>query len=475
MKLVQSLKRRMSSESQSSASSASIPIANPAPVSQAQTSDQLSPRLKIEEMQQLPLLTQASDKPGLLIQKSQLCDYLCDFSSPTAHIKQKEIKQTTLSEIIEFLSANTQQARIVLCNEQVLSSIVSMIGINLFRPVGAGASSGNSAMGGGPGGLRVNGDEDDEQNTFDLNWPHLQLVYELLLRMVISPDLDPKQAKQYINSDFLVKLLDLFNSEDPREREYLKTILHRLYGKFMIHRAFIRKAIKDLFLKVTYELDSFNGISELLEILGSIINGFALPLKDEHKVFLNRVLIPLHKVKTLAQFHGQLLYCITQYIEKDGKLSMTVIKGLLKFWPKTNSAKEVLFLNELEEILELTSIDNFIQIAESVYRQLAISLTSPNFQVAERSLFYWNNDNIVRLFCGSNGIGIVGSRELLYEIMVPALLNNIKNHWNNSVHGLSYNVMKILMETDSNLFERIQYKQQVWEQIVNQSTMNTQY
>ena len=29
---------------------------------------------------------------------------------------------------------------------------------------------------------------------------------------------------------FLMKLLELFDSEDPRERDYLKTILHRIYG-----------------------------------------------------------------------------------------------------------------------------------------------------------------------------------------------------------------------------------------------------
>ena len=46
-----------------------------------------------------------------------------------------------------------------------------------------------------------------------------------------------------------------------------------------------------------YETEHFNGVGELLEILGSIINGFALPLKAEHKQFLVRVLIPLHKVR----------------------------------------------------------------------------------------------------------------------------------------------------------------------------------
>ncbi len=41
-------------------------------------------------------------------------------------------------------------------------------------------------------------------------------------------------------------------------------------------------------------------------------------------------------------------------MEKDPKLAEPVLKALLKYWPVTNSQKEVLFLGELEEILEMT-------------------------------------------------------------------------------------------------------------------------
>ncbi len=55
----------------------------------------------------------------------------------------------------------------------------------------------------------------------------LQIVYEFLLRYVVSNDTEAKTAKKYIDQTFVVRLLELFDSEDPREREYLKTILHR--------------------------------------------------------------------------------------------------------------------------------------------------------------------------------------------------------------------------------------------------------
>jgi serine/threonine-protein phosphatase 2A regulatory subunit B' len=133
-------------------------------------------------------------------------------------------------------------------------------------------------------------------------------VYEFLLRYVVSGETDAKVAKRYIDHAFVLRLLDLFDSEDPRERDYLKTILHRIYGKFMVHRPFIRKAINNIFYRFIFETERHNGIAELLEILGSIINGFALPLKEEHKQFLTRALLPLHKPKCMSMYQQQVRF-----------------------------------------------------------------------------------------------------------------------------------------------------------------------
>lgn len=74
-------------------------------------------------------------------------------------------------------------------------------------------------------------------------------MYEFLLRFVVSNDTDAKSAKRFIDTGFVLRLLELFDSEDPRERDYLKTITHRVYGKFMVHRPFIRKAINNIFYR----------------------------------------------------------------------------------------------------------------------------------------------------------------------------------------------------------------------------------
>lgn len=381
--------------------------------------------------EQLPSLREVplSEKQALFVKKLHLCAYSFDFSD-TTFMREKEIKRQTLIELVDYVSNGPGRF-----NEAVAEDVVFMISSNLFRGLPPSRSAEGDSY-----------DPDEEEPVLDPSWPHLQLVYEFLLRYVVSNDTDAKVAKRYIDQVFILRLLDLFDSEDPRERDYLKTILHRVYGKFMVHRPFVRKAINNVFYRFVFETERHNGVAELLEILGSIINGFALPLKEEHKVFLERALMPLHKPKCVALYHQQLAYCVTQFVEKDPKLGELVIRQLLKFWPVTNSSKEVLFLGEMEEILELTQDAEFVKVMVPLFKRIALCLNSQHFQVAERSLFLYNNEYIVNL--------VAAHRAEVLPVVFPALERNARSHWNAAVHGLTCNVRKMFMEMDPPLYDR---------------------
>lgn len=375
-----------------------------------------------------------AERQNLFLRKVRVCCFLFEFSDTMKMVREKEIKRQSLSELVDFVQSGS--AKISESNQE---EMVRMISVNIFRcfPPAPHENTGSE-----------NVEPEEDEPYFEPSWPHLQLVYELILRYVVSTDTDTKVAKRYIDHTFVVKLLDLFDSEDPREREYLKTILHRIYGKFMVHRPFIRKGINNIFYRFIYETQRHNGIGELLEILGSIINGFALPMKEEHKLFLVRALIPLHKPKPVGLYHQQLAYCITQFVEKDYKLADTVIRGLLKYWPVTNCQKEVLFLGELEEVLEATQAGEFQRCMVLLFKRIAHCLNSPHFQVSERALFLWNNEHIVGL--------IAQNRNVILPIIFEALEKNIRSHWNQAVNGLTVNVRKIFSEMDIELFEECQ-------------------
>lgn len=67
-------------------------------------------------------------------------------------------------------------------------------------------------------------------------------------------------------------------------------------------------------------------------------------------------------MKGVSIYHPQLSYCISQYVEKDPETIVPIITGLVRFWPWTNAAKQVLFLNELEEVLELCRVEQLVQV-----------------------------------------------------------------------------------------------------------------
>lgn len=159
--------------------------------------------------------------------------------------------------------------------------------------------------------------------------------------------IDTKAMKTYVTPQFVQEFLELFDSEESVERDYLKNILHKLYAKLVPRRKMIRKAMNECFFALIHENFRFNGAAELLDILASIISGFAVPLREEHILFFNNVIIPLHKVQTCATFYEQLLRCSMLFLTKDRTLAVPLLEGLLKYWPFANCVKETLFLTEL--------------------------------------------------------------------------------------------------------------------------------
>ena len=340
---------------------------------------------RAKELPDMPELKRvpAEYKTTVLRNMMRLCCVKFDFMKEergTCKNKKREI----LLRLVEFVNMPAASRQLAFTKE-FLFDIAHMFSENLFRPLPPCVD---------------NYDPDEDDPILDAAWPHLQVVYELLLRFIVHSDVDAKIAKgpKIIDRSFCSQLICLFRTEDPRERDYLKTILHRIYGKFMSHRSFIRQEIGNFYHHAIVANRTPTGVAELLEILGSIINGFAVPLKSEHVKYLNMNLIPLHSTAGLAIYHPQLTYCVVQYVEKQTELADDVLAGLLRYWPWRDGSKQILFLNELEEILELTQPSALSEATlTKVYNLLRVCINSDHFQIAERSLFFFNNEHLVNL------------------------------------------------------------------------------
>lgn len=369
-----------------------------------------------------------ADRPAVILRKLIACQHT--FAQTHANEVHLKAKEHTMFDLIETVSLKQN----LFSSPTISKQCVALFAKNVFRtqpprkpPV-------------------VIDLPEPPDNMNDPNWASILPVYEFF-RLFVSNELPARQAKRLISPSFILRCVELCRSHDFREREALKTIIHRIYGKFMALRSAIRKSIQYVFFLLIFERESINGIAELLEILGSIINGFSVPLKKEHTVFLHSTLLRLLKANAEPHFHLQLNYCLTEFTSKDPSHAPIIMQAMLRAWPCANVHKEIHFIQSSEEILTLARPADFKKLVGPVFQRFALCVVSPYHQLSERTLFLWNNETLVEK--------INETREEVFKIMLKPITQNTANHWNRQSQNLAYNCLKLFMETDPVLFENL--------------------
>ncbi|KAK8642978.1 hypothetical protein V6N13_012298 [Hibiscus sabdariffa] len=107
------------------------------------------------------------------------CNLVFTFTDPRESPSQQDLKRLRLIQVVSFFKSSRKSL-----HEHLLSRLVSMVAVNLFRPLPPPSTSIPviSAL-----------PDDDDLSTFTPLWPHLQLVYEILLRLV--DNVDPKKLR----------------------------------------------------------------------------------------------------------------------------------------------------------------------------------------------------------------------------------------------------------------------------------------
>ncbi|KAJ1290640.1 hypothetical protein BS78_02G260200 [Paspalum vaginatum] len=375
-----------------------------------------------------------------LIGKIASCNRVFTFAAGSAESEsERDAKRERLVEVLGAVRSSSNGERPL--DHRVMVALVGMAGANLFRALPPSAYPAPA-----PDGV----DEDAPAAALAPSWPHLQLVYDVLLAAVAAAD--ARALRHHVDRAFLSSLLALFASEDPRERDRLKTLYHQLYSKLTAERAFMRRSMAAALLRLVYEAgpaERYCGAAELLEICGSIINGFAVPLKDEHRAFLLRVLLPLHGTRWAHTYHRQLAYCVLQFLHKEPGLADAVVTGILRRWPVTNCQKEVLLIEELEEIIDVLQPKQFQNLAVPICSRIARCVSSCSSQVAERALYVWNNERFLELATSSPGV-----MEKILPAFVASVESNLETHWSKCVQQVTTSVKSLLEQVAPDLYAR---------------------
>jgi hypothetical protein len=136
------------------------------------------------------------ERPGLFVEKLKMCEQGFTFTGdvPDSVSKDMHTKRQTLLELVDYVNTAQQVAEVF--TDDIQACVVRMVGANIFRSLPA---------------MESGYDAEQDEPKYEASWPHLQVVYEFLLRFVISNQVSSKHAKKHINHQFCSSLVELFD------------------------------------------------------------------------------------------------------------------------------------------------------------------------------------------------------------------------------------------------------------------------
>lgn len=295
-----------------------------------------------------------------------------------------------------------------------------------------------------PVGREFLAEEDDP--VFYAEWQYLEIIYSFFLEFLEFNHFESSLASSYFDISFVTQFIQLFASEDCRERKQLCVILHRLYLKFDMLRRKIRFCMYDFlqsFIFSNHDNASFHGIHEILVVFSCIINGYCTPLKEEHVGYFKNIFLLLLHSKYLSLYFPSLLACIQLFLIKDPSLAPFVIDFAIKHFPKISNQMQLMYLDVIERAINegknkiWTSSDRITNFFQFLAQKC---LCSCSFQVAERGL---------QLLGKSETIGVfTAHHDLIYPIVIPTLIQTAKNHWKKEIQSGAHAFLQVLLQHD---------------------------
>ncbi|KAH0791729.1 phosphoprotein phosphatase [Histomonas meleagridis] len=268
----------------------------------------------------------------------------------------------------------------------------------------------------------------------DSAWPHISLAYNCLLASLNC------RHSSNISSSFIYNLVRNCSSPDDRERIAVRDILHTLYTKYMNLRSIVRD-------KVAAHFAIGNCSTEILEFFVSVVTGFNSPLNPSHITYYYNAILPIHTLENYPTFQAQYVQLILRYITKSGFLLDRTVNYLLMHWPKSCRQKQILFLSEIEELLENFEINVTPQMATSVFKLISKMTMNLNSDVAETAINILMNPKVSFL--------LKTHASTLYPIIVKYVYKSAKNHWDECIRTNAFVTLQGLSELDSQTFNKV--------------------
>ena len=363
-----------------------------------------------------------------LIQRFDFCKNICDFSDPESDTAAKKAKTAVLKDLISLMNKKESLEKL---NQNLISLLFSNVfAANIFRQL--------------PSIPEKNLVYDDEPLYQEVNWPHLQLVYTLLLQF---QNLWPNNPN--FNVEFETGMLEASHSCDPNEREMI-------YQFFVVYSNTFSSRIPFIFSKYAKYCAAYTSgfcypfvVTPALKYI-LLIMKLTPKIPEKNIFYFTQSVLPLIKAPHFFTLEPLIFPLFDTVLGKVPDYAESFLKYIMMHWPESKPSKQLFYIELIVVVLEKLSLNDFSKVCKSVFAFLSNCYNSKYHKVAELSFKIWSNVKLIPL--------ILDNTRVIFPVIINPLLKSMKEHWNQKTRSAALNAYKQIHDIDPFVFDEISVK-----------------
>lgn len=361
-----------------------------------------------------------------LAQKIQICMKMSSFEPDPESELEVIRKRTALAEILTWLAENDDCFEKL--NTEETNSLFNMIEANIFRNR-----------------KRIPAKElffeVPSPNMFEKAWPHLEVVYLMLFRVLCLVPFDSHFDRKFLDSIF-----NLFSTPSLDERMELIRFVKGYYILHIDDRKYIVDKITSLIEQHLMTRDYPFQVATCLPLLVALCQAEEGEVNWLYKVVKNLVL-PLIGDTYVFYYGIPLKIILDLYTFEQPEHAAEVIERILAYWPRQNTTKMCVYTGMLMDYLPHMTHEMLAKYASHIFSLIAENCNAPSPRLAEASFQIF----LVPYFEEM----MKGNRDEILGIMVPAVTKCMNEHWEESIRDIASLCISIMEKYDADAVHKL--------------------
>ena len=281
---------------------------------------------------------------------------------------------------------------------------------------------------------------------FEKAWPHLEVVYLMLFRILCLVPFD-----RHFDRRFLDLIFEQFATPSLEERMEL---IRFVKGYFILHvneRPYVIDKITTMIEQHLSTHDRPFQVAGCLPLLVSISQVEEEGLDWFYKLVRHYVL-PLIGDTFVFYYSIPLKIILDLYAFEQPKHAAEVIDRILAYWPRQNTQKMCIYTSMMMEYLPYMTKDLVSKYVPQIFKLMAENCNAPSPRLAEASFQIFlvpYFDQIMKDNCSK----ILG-------IMVPAVSKCMNEHWEDSIRDIAGLCMSIMEKFNADTVRKLSAQKQ---------------